>query len=271
MNGKQRLFELVIGVKGAGEMASGVAWRLYRANMKKIFLMEIEKPLAVRREVSFCEAVRSGRKTVEGVEAVLVRDSDDFPEAWKQGKIPVLMDPRWESVARVKPDAIVDAILAKRNIGTRKEEAALVVGLGPGFEAGKDVHAVIETQRGHDMGRVITSGGAAPNTGVPGEIGGHSAKRVIKAPIGGVFHGVRSIGDIVEEGEIVGYVDGDVVRAGLNGVVRGLIANETAVTRGLKLGDVDPRAEVRHCITISEKARAIGGGVLEALLSAFNC
>ena len=270
MNGKQHLFELVIGIKGAGEMASGIAWRLFRSNLKKIFLMEIENPLAVRREVTFCEAVRYGRRTVEGVEAVLATDPDDFSGIWEQGKIPVLVDPQWESVRRVKPEAVIDAILAKRNTGTCKSEAPLVIGLGPGFEAGRDVHAVIETQRGHDLGRVITSGCAAPNTGVPGEIGGHSAKRVMKASIDGVFQGIRSIGDIVEEGEIVGYVDGDAVRARLSGVVRGIIANGTAVTRGLKLGDVDPRAQIRNCITISEKARAIGGGVLEALLNAFN-
>ena len=270
MRRQKFLNQLIIGIKGAGEMASGVAWRLYQANIRLIFMMEIPRPLAVRREVSFCEALLCERKIVEGVEAVRVRGTEEIPSAWGKGQIPVIADPQWLVIPEMNPDVLVDAILAKRNLGTGMKEAPLVIGLGPGFTAGADTHMVIETNRGHDLGRVILAGQAEPDTGLPGEVNGYASERVLRAPASGVFNPVLHIGDMVEPGEIVGRVNGTVVRTNIGGVIRGLIAPGVEVTKGLKIGDVDPRGEIEHCITISEKARAIGGGVLEAILRVYN-
>ncbi|MBW2060301.1 MAG: EF2563 family selenium-dependent molybdenum hydroxylase system protein [Deltaproteobacteria bacterium] len=264
------LNELIVGLKGAGEMASAVAWRLYQARIRQLFMMEIPRPLAVRREVSFCEALHEGLKTVEGVEAVRAAGVKEIARAWEQTQIPVIVDPRWETIDEMGPDVVVDAILAKRNLGTTMREASLVIGLGPGFTAGQDVHMVIETNRGHNLGRVILSGQAESNTGVPGEILGSSAERVLRAPSNGLFRSFPQIGDQVEPDEIVGDVNGNEVRARIGGVIRGLIASGVQVNRGLKIGDIDPRGDVSYCGTISDKARAIGGGVLEAILRVFN-
>ena len=259
-----------IGIKGAGEMATAIAWRLWMANIKRIFMMEIPHPLAVRRGVSFCEAVHDGCKTVEGVTALRTNDIADIPRVWEAGHISVLVDPSWKSLETLRPDVAMDAILAKRNLGTSLAEAPLVIGLGPGFVAGCDVHLVIETNRGHNLGRILTSGEAEPNTGVPATLGGYSRERVLRAPVGGLFRGVRDIGDAVVSGEVVGTVAEVKVRAEIGGVVRGLIRSGTEVAPGLKLGDIDPRGNRGYCDTISDKARAIAASLLEAVLRTYN-
>jgi xanthine dehydrogenase accessory factor len=264
------LGELIIAIKGAGEMASAVAWRLYMANLRRIFMLEIGNPLAVRREVSFCEAVHDGWKKVEGVKAVLVKNRHEIRKCWEDDAVAVLVDPRWQSLRHLKVNVSVDAILAKKNLGTKMSEADLVIGLGPGFTAGKDVHYVIETNRGHDLGRIITSGAAEPNTGIPGSIQGHAEQRVLRAPGDGIFEAQRQIGDCVNQDEVMGSVRDLKVKAGIDGVVRGLIRSGHRAKRGLKLGDIDPRGERSYCYTISDKARAIGGSVLEAILRRFN-
>lgn len=264
------LRELVVGIKGAGEMASAIAWRLYSSNIRKILMAEIQQPLAVRREVSFCEAVYKGQQWVEGIGAVLVPDVPSAKRTWEEGMIAVVVDPGWELLKNIKPHVVVDAILAKKNLGTHLAEAPLVIALGPGFSAGKDCHFVIETNRGHNLGRVIEWGEAEPNTGVPGEIGGESHRRVLRAPGPGTFKPIKSIGDIVSEGETVGFVGDLEIRAGVNGVIRGLIREGTRVWPGLKLGDVDPRGNSYFCYTISDKARAIAGSVLEVILRVYN-
>jgi xanthine dehydrogenase accessory factor len=264
------LHSLIVGIKGAGEMASAIGWRLYTANIRKIFMMEVAHPLAVRREVSFCEAVRDGEKTVDGVQAKSVDRVEDIQSVWDRGWIAVLMDPEWLTIEKIPPDVLVDAIQAKRNLGTAVEEAPLVIGLGPGFVAGKDVHMVIETQRGHDLGKVITAGSAAVNTGVPGDIGGHSKKRVLKAYCCGIFRAMRCIGDLVQPGEVIGTVEDVEVIAEIGGVIRGLIRPGIRVMEGQKLGDIDPRGDPGYCYTISDKARAIAGSILEATLRVYN-
>ena len=262
--------QLTVGIKGAGEMATGIARGLYRANIRKLFMMEIERPLAVRRKVSFCEAICTDHQTVENVEAVRTAEMEEIALAWRNRQIPVLVDPQWHSIRELKPDVVLDATIAKRNLGTTREEARLVIGLGPGFTAGKDVDIVIETNRGHNLGRIINSGCAEPNTGVPGSIGGHSAKRVLRAGATGTFDSDRCIGELVKQGDCVGTVDGTAVTAQIDGVLRGLIRPGIAVSEGLKIGDIDPRGRVDYCVTISDKSRAIGGAVLTAILSEFN-
>jgi xanthine dehydrogenase accessory factor len=263
------LQEIIVAIKGAGEMASGVAWRLYMANIRRIYMMEVAQPLAVRRLVSFCEAVYDKTQTVEAVTAALVADKAAIHKAWADDRIAVIVDPEWSTLERIRPDVVVDAILAKGNLGTSVAEAPLVIGLGPGFRAGRDAHMVIETNRGHNLGRVITSGSAEPNTGVPGSIGGYTRQRVLRGPADGNFRSKTAIGDLVKKGDVVGHVDRSEVRAEIDGVIRGLIRSGTQVGTGMKIGDIDPRGDTRYCPTISEKARAIGGSVLEAVLRAY--
>lgn len=257
--------ETVVLVRGAGEQATGVAYRLFKCGFKICFT-EIAEPLAVRREVSFCEAVYDGEKTVEGVTAKRIDDPADIPKVWKEGKIPLLIDPENRIRSALKPQVVLDAILAKRNVGTAIIDAPLVIGLGPGFTAGKDVHIVIETNRGHDLGRLIFDGEAEPNTGIPGDIAGYGIERVLRATADGVFHNVRTIGDRVAPGDVIAEVEGKSVKTVIAGVVRGLLREGIQVTTGLKAGDVDPRAKREACFTISDKARALGGAALEAIL-----
>lgn len=264
------LNQLTIGIKGAGEMASAVAWRLHRAGFPKIFMVETDHPLAVRRKVSFCEAVHEGRAVVEGLEAVRVDRIDEIPPAWSKKRIAVLVDPRWTIIHKMGPQVSIDAVLAKKNLGTVITEAPLVIGLGPGFTAQKDVHLVIETNRGHNLGRIITSGEAEKDTGIPGIIGGYTEERVLRAPIAGRFESSSSIGDLVKSGDIIGSVNGEKMTARINGVLRGLIRSGIRVEQGLKIGDIDPRGEQNYCSTISDKARAIAGAVLEGILRVYN-
>ncbi len=265
-----RLSDLRIIIKGAGEMATGTAWRLHRSHFFRILMTEIPGPLAVRRLVSFCEALHHERWTVEGVTAVRIGSPREAEDAWEKRLIPVLVDPLGNCREFIKPDVIIDAVLAKQNTGTRIDDATLVLGMGPGFSAGKDVHYAIETNRGHNLGRLISSGETAPNTGVPGDIGGRTGERVLRAPADGLFASPLSIGTMVREGEIVGSVNGHEIKSQIAGMLRGLIRPGTRVTAGLKAGDVDPRGKPEYCTTISEKARAIGGAVLEAILMTFN-
>jgi xanthine dehydrogenase accessory factor len=254
-------------IKGAGELASGIAWRLFRSGFP-VVLTEVPQPLAVRRAVSFCEAVHDGEATVEGVTARLVPDVLTARVALGWGVIPLLVDPSAACLAELQPRAVVDAIMAKRNLGTTLTDAPLVIGVGPGFTASHDCHAVVETQRGHWLGRVYYEGGAIPDTGVPALRAGHDQDRILRAPADGNFRdaGLRRIGDLVEPGDRLGDVAGEPVTTGISGVLRGLIRDGTPVTRGMKIGDVDPVAEVERCFTISDKALAVAGGVLEALL-----
>jgi xanthine dehydrogenase accessory factor len=262
--------ERIIIIKGAGEMATGVACRLYRANLKRILMLETPAPLAVRRLVSFCEAIHEKTKIVEGVEAIRVTDDVERDAAWAAGKIAVLADPRGESIARCKPDVFIDAALAKRNLGTTIADAPLVVALGPGFIAGRDCHVVVETNRGHNLGRLIYDGAAEANTGIPGDIAGYTSERVLRAPADGQFTTDKQIGDQILKGEIIGRVGTAEANAQIGGILRGLIRPGSTVRKGLKIGDVDPRGEAGYCDTISEKARALGGAVLEAIMAVYN-
>ena len=257
--------ETMVVVKGGGEMATGVAHRLARSGFR-VCLTEIAEPQAVRREVAFCEAVFESRKEVDGLVARLVTGEREVLRAWEEKMIPLLVDPECRIREILKPPILVDAILAKRNTGTRLGDASLVIGLGPGFRAGKDVHLVVETNRGHNLGRVIEEGEAEPDTGVPGEIGGYTWERVLRAPASGRFQAKRQIGDAVQKGEQVAEVEGLGVEAPIAGVLRGILRDGLFVPQGMKVGDIDPRGIRTHCFTISDKARAIGGGVLEAIL-----
>ncbi|MCJ2164730.1 MULTISPECIES: selenium-dependent molybdenum cofactor biosynthesis protein YqeB [unclassified Pseudodesulfovibrio] len=254
-----------IAIRGAGDLATGVALRLYQAGLSRVLLLETPSPLAVRRTVAFSEAVYHAEMTVEGVKAVLVSSPDHLEKTWAAGDIPVLVDPQANSLPLVQPDVLVDAILAKRNLGTSKAQAPLVIGLGPGFTAGQDVHRVIETKRGHHLGRVITYGPAAPNTGIPGTIAGFSIERVHWAEHDGIFTSSFDIGHVVEKGDVFGFVNDTPVVAALSGVIRGLLRTNTPVMKRTKLADVDPRGTISYCNEVSDKALAIGGGVLEAI------
>ena len=265
-----RLNKLIIAVKGAGEMATGIACRLYNANFKQIFMMEIENPMAVRRRVSFCEAVHDGTACVEGISAVKAEGPSGIEDAWARNEVPILVDPAWEAIKRLSPHVVIDAVIAKRNLGTTITEAPLVIGLGPGFTAGENVHMAIETNRGHDLGRVMLNGSPEPNTGIPGTIAGFAGERVLRAPCTGVFTSHCSIGTLIKKDDVIGHVDGQPVITIIDGIIRGLIRPETQVKAGLKIGDVDPRGKLAYCNTISEKARALGGSVLEAILRHYN-
>jgi len=255
----------VIAIRGAGDLASGVALRLYRAGFTRLVLLEMDHPLAVRRAVSFCEAVHHCRMTVEGVTARLVPSTDSVADVWATGEIAVLRDPAAMALPALHPEVLIDAIIAKRNLGTQISMAPLVIGLGPGFTAGGDVHKVVETKRGHHLGRVIASGAAEPNTGVPGNIGGYTIERVYWAEQDGAFTTLLNIGDTICAGDTLGMVNGRPVLAAISGVVRGLLRSGTPVCKRTKLADVDPRGAASYCDEVSDKALAVGGGVLEAI------
>ena len=300
---------LLIICRGAGDLATGIIHRLHRAG-HRVIALETDYPAAIRRQVSFCEAVYDGSAAVEGVTARLVpaladAESDtetysginDTPaahivsEKWdssaieavlEAGEVPLLIDQKGESIALLKPDVVVDAIIAKKNLGTTIHMAPLVIGVGPGFTAGMDVHLVIESMRGHNLARIITDGMAQPNTGVPGNIAGFTSERVIHAPAAGYIHDVRKIGDIVQKGDEIARIYPDKesydnalseyvpVNATITGIIRGLIREGYYFRKGFKIADIDPReSEITNCFTISDKARSIAGSVLEAV-SAFE-
>lgn len=300
---------LLIICRGAGDLATGIIHRLHRAG-HRVIALETDYPAAIRRQVSFCEAVYDGSAAVEGVTARLVHaltdaetDTETYSgindtpaahiasEKWdssvieavlEAGEVPLLIDPKGESIALLKPDVVVDAIIAKKNLGTTIDMAPLVIGVGPGFTAGQDVHLVIESMRGHNLARIITDGMAQPNTGVPGNIAGFTSERVIHAPAAGYIHDVRKIGDIVQKGDEIARIYPDKesydnalseyvsVNATITGIIRGLIREGYYFRKGFKIADIDPReSELTNCFTISDKARSIAGSVLEAV-SAFE-
>ena len=300
---------LLIICRGAGDLATGIIHRLHRAG-HRVIALETDYPAAIRRQVSFCEAVYDGSAAVEGVTARLVpaladaeTDTETYSgindtpaahivsEKWdssaieavlEAGEVPLLIDPKGESIALLKPDVVVDAIIAKKNLGTTINMAPLVIGVGPGFTAGQDVHLVIESMRGHNLARIITDGMAQPNTGVPGNIAGFTSERVIHAPAAGYIHDVRKIGDIVQKGDEIARIYPDKesydnalseyvpVNATITGIIRGLIREGYYFRKGFKIADIDPReSELTNCFTISDKARSIAGSVLETV-SAFE-
>jgi xanthine dehydrogenase accessory factor len=261
----ERIQDLKIVIKGAGEMATGIACRLFKANLKQIVMTEIAKPLTVRRTVAFSEVIYEEEWEVEGVKACLAKSPDVIAKIWKEGKIAVIIDPEWKIIEVMKPDVVVDAIMAKRNIGTKKGEAPLVIGVGPGFSAPQDVHAVIESNRGHNLGQVFYVGSAEPHTGIPGPVMGYSTERVLRSPHEGLIKHVKAIGDQAKKGEAVIFVNKTPVHAPFDGLLRGLI-REIHVEANEKIGDIDPKATKEYCYIITEKARAIAGGVLEAIM-----
>ena len=252
-------------IRGAGDLASGIALRLFHAKME-VVMTDLPRPTAIRRTVCFSQAILFGTMTVEDVTAAFAETSEAAVSILKEKKIPVLADPEAACIAALRPDAVVDAILAKRNLGTKITDAPCVIGVGPGFTAGVDCHACVETMRGHTLGRVITEGSPIPNTNIPGLIGGFTGERVLRAPADGIFRQRLEIGDMVEQNEIAGFVGTEPMRCQISGVLRGLLADGTPVHRGMKAGDVDPRGEVSYWQLVSDKALAIGGGVLEAIL-----
>ena len=264
-----KLNNVSVVICGGGDLATGVAVRLFRAGFS-VMILEVDRPTVIRLPVSFARAVYEGKAIVEEVEAVLIPSWEKAKDTNKQGKIPVLVDPEGYCIGKLSPDVLVDAILAKRNLGTRINQAPLVIGLGPGFTAGKDADVVIETMRGHNLGRVYYHGQAAPDTGVPGEVGGESIRRLLRAPAEGKIVPLYKIGDLVKKGEVIAEVEGVPLKAEISGVLRGLIYPKSRVTKGMKVGDIDPRGIIEYCFTVSDKARSIGGAVLEAVCANLN-
>jgi xanthine dehydrogenase accessory factor len=252
-------------IKGGGDLASGVAHRLHQTGFD-ILVTELAQPLVVRRTVAFATAVLQSEVIVEGVRARLIASASDAPTVWARGEIAVLVDPQAAAATILQPLCVVDAIVAKTNTGTRLTDAPIVVALGPGFTAGVDAHAVVETNRGHNLGRVYYKGRAEADSTQPSPLRGITVGRVLRAPVAGTFAGTTQIGAPVAPGDVVGFVGAVPVRAAVAGVIRGLIADGTLVTSGLKIGDIDPGGLAGHCFTISDKSRAIGGGVLEAIV-----
>ena len=260
----------LIIVRGGGDLATGTIYKLKKSGFP-VLILEVDQPSAIRRNVAFCEAVYQGTQTVEDMTCYLAESLAQAQKFLNEGKLAVLVDPTGESIPKLQPLAVVDAILAKKNLGTTRNLAPVTVALGPGFTAGVDVDAVIETKRGHNLGRVLWNGCAAPNTGIPGIIGGYGKERVIHCPAKGILRNVKHITDTVSKGEIIAVVEtenGTVpVEATLDGILRGLIRDGYPVNVGFKMADIDPRAdEYNNCFTISDKARCIAGGVLEAIL-----
>ena len=259
---------MLVLIRGAGDLASGIALRLKRAGID-VVMTDLERSTAIRRTVCFSQALTARRFTVEDVTAVRA-SAVTASGILSRGEIPVLADPEAACRTFLRPDAMVDAILAKKNLGTRIGDAPIVVACGPGFTAGVDCHAVVETMRGHYLGRVLYAGSALPNTGVPGLIGGFAGERVLRAPADGVFRPLLDIGASVRQGDVAATVDGVPMLCTLDGVLRGILAGGTPVRRGMKAGDIDPRCEPAHCYCASDKALAVGGGVLEAVLHFYS-
>lgn len=257
---------MLVVIRGAGDIATGIALRLYRAGMQ-IVMCDLAQPTSIRRTVCFSEAIRLGETTIEGIRGVLCRDASSARMAAQSAAIAVMADPEASCVSGLHPDVVVDAILAKRNLGTTRGMAPVVIGVGPGFTAQVDVDAAVETMRGHYLGRVYYTGSPLPNTAIPGLIGGYAGERVLRAPADGTFAPCVEIGDEVNAGTVCGTVAGQPMVATIDGVVRGLLQEGVSVTRGMKSGDVDPRCHPEYITMASDKALAVGGGVLEAILN----
>lgn len=261
--------EQLIAIKGAGDLASGIALRLWRSGYR-IIMSELPVPLCIRRTIAFSSAVFDGSAKVENAEGILVQDINNINDVWGENKLPIIVDENAKRILSLKPDVLIDARIIKSwRDDTHLYDAPLVIGLGPGFTAGENAHCVIETNRGHNMGRVFWSGAAEPDTGIPGTIKGEGLRRVIKAPCGGIFKPSVEIGDEVEEGDLIARIDETEIRAQLSGIVRGIIYPGITVWEKLKIMDIDPRGNRNHCFTVSDKATALGGGVLEAILTKF--
>lgn len=260
---RDRSENLVI-VRGAGDLATATILRLHKAGYR-VLALEIEQPTTIRRTVSFSSAMNSGEMKLENVVCTLVKTVEEAKNVMDNQQVAIMNDPKGESIKTLHPSVVVDAIIAKKNLGTDIAMAPFVVALGPGFEANKDCHVVIETMRGHNLGTIITKGSAMPNTGEPGVIGGESSKRVIHSSQSGVFKSVKSIGDLVKEGEVIALVGESEVKATISGVIRGLLSDNIEVPVGFKIGDIDPRGDVENCYSVSDKGRAIAGAVLEAV------
>lgn len=261
----------LIIVRGGGDIASGTISKLYKCGFY-VLILEISAPSAIRRNVAFSEAVYQKKQTIEGITCYLAENLDVAQTYLSEGKLTLLVDPNADCIKDLKPLAVIDAILAKKNLGTSRDMAPITIALGPGFCAGVDVDAVIETNRGHNLGRIIYDGFAAKNTGIPGNIAGYSKERVIHSPAEGILKNVCHITDTVQKGQVIATiesVDGFVsVHATIDGLLRGLIRDGFPVTKGFKIADIDPRlTEYDNCFTISDKARCIAGGVLEALFA----
>lgn len=261
--------EQIVAIKGAGDLASGIALRLWRSGYR-VVMSELQVPLCIRRTIAFSSAVFDGHAEVENAEGILIRDIQEVHEIWTAGRLPVIVDENAEKILSLNPDVLVDARLIKSwRDDTRITDAPLVIGMGPGFRAGENVHCVIETNRGHNLGRVFWQGEAEPDTGIPGTIKGEGIKRVVKAPCSGVFSPVAQIGDYVKEGDLIARIGDTEIRAQLEGTIRGIIYPGITVWEKLKIMDIDPRGKREHCFTVSDKATALGGGVLEAILTKF--
>lgn len=262
-------------VRGGGDLATGTIHRLWRAGFQ-VLVLECKQPAAIRRQVAICEAIYNGSAKVEDMEAVLVTTLVDAQEAWKKKLVPLMIDEQAAVIDAYKPDIVIDAIIAKKNLGTRIDMAPLVIALGPGFVAGEDVHYVVETKRGHNLGRVISEGAAAPNSGIPGIIAGYGKERVIHAPAAGTIKVIENIGAIVDKDQLIAEIKDEVgnivpVKASLTGIIRGMIKNGFIVSKGFKIADIDPRKEeLANCFTISDKARCIAGSVLELVAGYVN-
>lgn len=276
--------KILIICRGGGDLATGIVHRLFRAGFP-VLVLETDSPAAIRRQVSFSEAVYDGTATVEGVTAERIASANraSVNHVLEEGRVPILVDPEGSSIPLLKPDIVVDAIIAKKNLGTAKEMAPLVIGVGPGFTAGEDVDLVVESMRGHNLARIFTTGAALPNTGIPGNIGGFTKERVLHAEAAGYMKNIRKIGDIVKKGEEIARIyekmteDGTFsgsyvsVEASISGIIRGLIREGYHFQKGFKIADIDPReSELANCFTISDKARSIGGSVLEAVCGYVN-
>lgn len=266
----------IVAMRGAGDLATGVALRLARCGFR-VVMSELPKPLCIRRTVAFANAVFSGDMTVEERTCRVVRELSEVSECWGNGEIPLLIDPNLDQIRRMNPDVLIDArIMKSYRDDISPNDAPLVIGLGPGFRCGENVHAVVETNRGHHLGRVFWEGEAEPNTGVPGLIRGEGPTRVIKSPCAGVFHPLVEISAAVEKGQQIAEIrnpllndQAEPITATLDGIVRGVLYPGLTVPKGLKVMDIDPRGNPAHCFTVSDKALSIAGGVLEAILTRF--
>lgn len=263
----------LIIVRGGGDLATGTILKLRHSGFP-VLVLEAEHPAAIRRQVSFCEAIYENEVIVEDVRCIKIHDLKEMTSVWETGAVPIIADPAGESIRILKPEIVVDAILAKKNFGTTKDMAPLTIALGPGFTAGEDADIVIETKRGHRLGRIIREGSAIANTGIPGNIGGFTKERVIHAEAAGTMKNIRNIGDLVRKGDVLAVIETPEckipVNAAISGILRGLIRDGYEVTKGFKIADIDPRQdELQNCFTVSDKARCIAGGVLEAVCSHF--
>ena len=266
--------EDLIIVRGGGDIATGTIYKLVQCGFK-VLVLETANPSAIRRNVAFSEAVYNGTQTVEDMTCHLAATLDEVVSMLEEGRLVMLIDPKGDCIEQLKSMAVVDGILAKKNLGTNRKMAPITVALGPGFTAGEDVDAGIETMRGHSLGRVIYEGQAIKNTGIPGMVGGYTKERVIHSPAAGILRNVSKITDTVKQGEVIAYIETEVgkvpVEATIDGLLRGLIRDGYPVTKGFKIADIDPRLnEFENCFTISDKARCIAGGVVEAILHLKN-